>query len=160
MNDNAASRIHIRFPGDLEYIPAIRKFVADILQAENFSSKLAYRSEIIIDEICNNAVSFGCQSINASVDLECIVAAQQIEFVVRDEGGSSEHIHRLKTAVANAENTAQTLDIQQLNKHLGLEIVRMISDKVDISIDANHITSVRVVKSRESESDTAPHNPA
>ena len=64
--------VRVKFPGDLEYIPAVRKFVSEILQVCRFDQKFAFRSEIIIDEICNNAVTYGCTSQNASVTVVCV----------------------------------------------------------------------------------------
>jgi len=143
----------IEFPGDLEYIPAVRKFVADILHANNFDPKFSYRSEIIIDEICNNAVNFGCKSDEATVTLHCTVKDDQVEYVVKDEGGSQTNITNLKKAI---EKKAQRYDatppeLTPLEKQLGLEIVRTISDGVEFEIDEQNVTCVKILKKREIE---------
>jgi anti-sigma regulatory factor (Ser/Thr protein kinase) len=144
----------VKFPGDIEYIPTIRKFVSEVLLANNFTPKFAYRSEIIIDEICNNAVSFGCLSVDAAVELTCEVHEKHIELMIKDEGGRKEDIKRLKLAV-NKEAKGPFVEVgnqASRKESLGLEIVRMLSENVSVDVDKNNLTSIKVVKARESES--------
>lgn len=143
MNIEFPYKIELSFPGDLEYIPSIRKFISEVLQVSNFSTKFAYRSEIIVDEISNNAVNYGCRDENASVNLECLIHEDHIEFDIRDQGGSKEHINRLHNAI-NAEP-----EDKSANKGLGIEIVRMLSESMDINIDDQNLTSVHIIRKRE-----------
>jgi len=140
--------LDITFPGDLEYIPAIRKFVAEILQVSSFSPRFAYRSEIIVDEICNNAVVYGCHSENAEISLSSRVGSDNIEFIIKDQGGTRENITRLKKAVTT---DAAEKDESINQEGLGLEIVRMLSERMDVVIDENNLTSVHIVRKREDE---------
>ena len=144
----------VKFPGDIEYIPTIRKFVSEVLLANNFTPKFTYRSEIIIDEICNNAVSFGCLSVDAGVELTCEVYEKHIELMIKDEGGRTEDIKRLKLAVSKeAKGPFMEVGGQGSKKeNLGLEIVRMLSENVSVDIDKNNLTSIKVVKAREDDS--------
>jgi len=146
------------FPGDLEYIPAVRKFVSDMLAAGNFSPKFAYRSEIIIDEICNNAVNFGCLSVDANVELACRIDTREVEFIIKDEGGRKEDVKKLSEAIKKKPPAKQPSAAKNAgdDKCLGLEIVRMISDRVDFQIDKNNITSVRVIKKRDGQAVETP----
>jgi anti-sigma regulatory factor (Ser/Thr protein kinase) len=140
-----------RFPGDLEYIPAIRKFVADLLQVANFSPKFAYRSEIIIDEICNNAVTYGCRSENAEIELVTTLHEDGIEFTIVDQGGDKHHLKRLKNA-AKADRT----DKKVPEPHgIGLEIVRMLSERLDVVINEENLTSIHIVRKKETEPDSS-----
>ena len=139
--------VNVRFPGDLEYIPAVRKFVAELLQVSNFSSKFAYRSEIIVDEICNNAVAYGCRTDDAQIDLLNTIFDDRIEFTIRDEGGTKDNVRRLKTA---AKTTGRGKK-EQTQQGLGLEIVRMLSERLDVVINEENLTSVHIVRKREDE---------
>lgn len=141
-------QFHVKFPGSLEYIPAVRKYVSDTLLANKFDAKFTYRSEIIVDEICNNAVAYGCVSVDAIVELLCTIHGDRIEFEIKDEGGRDEDLHRLSKAV---KRKARRMLPQDLGKKdsLGLEIVRMLSDELNFEVDPNNLTSVRVVKLRE-----------
>jgi len=139
--------IDLAFPGDLGYIPPVRKFVAEMLQANNFSSKFAYRSEIIVDEICNNAVTFGCKTSGAQVVLTFTIDGDRLELIVKDQGGSKEDRERLRSLVKGKKN----LNIRKEpdKDKLGLEIVKMLSEHIELEIDSNNLTTVRVVRKRD-----------
>ena len=138
-------KIAIRFPGDLEYIPAVRKFVSELLLVSNFGQKFAYRSEIIVDEICNNAATYGSQEKNSQVELICELFENRIEFTINDQGGDKTHLERLQTALRNAGQK----NSEEINAGLGLEIVRMLSESMDVVIDEKNLTSVHVIRKRE-----------
>ncbi len=137
--------VNVRFPGDLEYIPAVRKFISELLQVSSFDSKFAYRSEIIVDEICNNAVVYGCRTDNAEIELINKVFDDRIEFTIQDQGGTKDNLRRLKNAV----KTTAPEKKEQSQQGLGLEIVRMLSERLDVVIDEENLTSVHVVRKRE-----------
>jgi anti-sigma regulatory factor (Ser/Thr protein kinase) len=137
-------RIAVSFPGELDYIPLVRKLFSDILLELRFSPKFTFRSELIIDELCNNAVSYAAAITRSSVDLMCEVHRDRVEFIVKDRGGSSDHVLRLQEAVA-AESPWKDLK----DKNLGLELVRMLSENVSYSIDEKNLTQVHVVRRRE-----------
>jgi len=146
--DTANYQFCVKFPGSLEYIPAVRKFVSETLLANNFDPKFTYRSEIIVDEICNNAVSFGCVSVDAVVELQCMVHGDRIEFEIKDEGGKPDDLKRLTEAVKKRPRKGSPRDMGKKDS-LGLEIVRMLSDQITFETAANNLTTVRVVKLRE-----------
>ena len=138
-------KITVKLPGDLEYIPSIRKFVSEVLQVSGFSSKFAFRSEIIVDEICNNAVSYGSDNeLGSEVELICEIFKDRIEFVVKDKGGKSIHTDRLKDAI-NKKSKSETFD----PFGLGLEIVKMLSESIKFEIGDNNVTSIHIVRKRE-----------
>jgi anti-sigma regulatory factor (Ser/Thr protein kinase) len=153
MVDTKSRIFSLKFPGDLEYIPSVRKFVSEVLLASNFDAKFAYRSEIIVDEICNNAVSYGCIRPEAVIDLVCSIFADRIEFMIRDEGGKKDDIQQLEVAVKSDPRSIPIDQIDQSGKKtsLGLEIVRMLSKDVTFEVDQNNLTSIKVVKVREDE---------
>ena len=145
MTDDRYS-VRLRFPGDIDYIPAVRKFVAEMLGAAKFSAKFAYRSEIIVDEVCHNAVTFGCQSPNAEIELAFRIHHDRVELEVKDPGkGKDTDRRRLKLAVERGASP----DAMRPKEQLGLEIVKMLAEKLDFEIDENNLTSVRVVRRRE-----------
>ncbi|MFP4163967.1 MAG: ATP-binding protein [Chitinispirillaceae bacterium] len=136
-------KIKVKLPSDLEYIPSIRKFVSEVLQVSGFSSKFAFRSEIIVDEICNNAINYGNESRpDTEVELICEIHQDRIELLVKDQGGNPLHTDRLKEAVKSKE-------AKEKDDQLGLEIIKMLSEKVELEIDENNVTSIHVVRKRE-----------
>ena len=145
MNISFPYEVSIKFPGDLEYIPAVRKFIAELLQVSDFSPKFAYRSEIIVDEICNNSVVYGCQTEDAEIELKNNILNDRIEFTIKDQGGTRDNQVRLQKAAENMSETSGEQD----KAGLGLEIVRMLSERLDVIIDEDNLTSVHVVRKRE-----------
>jgi anti-sigma regulatory factor (Ser/Thr protein kinase) len=144
----------VTFPGSLEYIPAVRKYVSEMLLSNNFDPKFAYRSEIIVDEICNNAVTHGCVSVSAQVELHCTVGDDRVEFKIKDEGGEKENLGRLTHAVKKRAHKVQG-QVLERKESLGLEIVHMLSDELSFEIDADNLTTVRVVKLREEDGEAS-----
>jgi len=144
-----AFQFHVKFPGSLDYIPAVRKYVSETLVANNFDPKFTYRSEIIVDEICNNAVCFGCVTVDAIVELTCTIHGDRIEFLIKDEGGREDDLKRLTEAIRRKPKRVYAQEAGGRKGSLGLEIVRMLSDEISFEVDPNNLTSVRVVKVRE-----------
>jgi anti-sigma regulatory factor (Ser/Thr protein kinase) len=142
--------ISVRLPSDLEIIPSIRKFVSEVLQVSGFSAKFAFRSEIIIDAICNNAITHGSATAGGAdndVELSCVVHRDRIEVVVRDHGGSPADIAKLKEAVRRNRMGLPLPDYEAGG--MGLEIVKLLSETIDITVDENNLTSIHVVRKRE-----------
>jgi anti-sigma regulatory factor (Ser/Thr protein kinase) len=150
MADNDSYSVTITFPGDLEYIPAVRKFVSETLQVSDLDQKFAFRSEIIVDEICGNAVSYGCVKPDAQVELTIKVMEDRVEFRIEDEGGCRENVERLRTAVNEQRRLRESgPQVEAVTAGLGLEIVRMLSEEIDLEVDDSNLTSIRVVRRRE-----------
>jgi len=140
--------ISVRLPSDLEIIPSIRKFVSEVLQVSGFSAKFAFRSEIIVDAICNNAITHGSSGgVDGEVELSCVIHGDRLEVVVRDNGGSSADIERLKEAVRRTRLGLPLPDYD--SGGMGLEIVKLLSETIDINVDENNVTSIHVVRRRE-----------
>jgi anti-sigma regulatory factor (Ser/Thr protein kinase) len=139
MESETPYRIAVSFPGELEYIPLVRKMVSDILQVLHFSTKFTFRSEFIVDELCNNAVTYGSGTDRSIVEILCDTYNDRVEFTVKDRGGSSENIKRLRQAIAE----------EPIGKGGGLELVRMLAEKVEFTIDERNLTQIHVVRKRE-----------
>ncbi len=111
----------------------------------NSATKFAYRSEIIVDEISNNAVNYGCKDENAFVDLECTVDEDKIEFTIKDQGGTQDDLE--KTSRLQSKTNWKKMKLEK--KGLGIGIVKMLSESMDINIDEQNLTSIHVVRKRE-----------
>jgi anti-sigma regulatory factor (Ser/Thr protein kinase) len=142
--------IKMRFPSDLDYISPVRKFVAETLQVNHFSPKFAYRSEVIVDEICHNAITHGSRTMDATVEIDCRIFPDRFEFQANDQGGKKEDLERLKNAVKKANaKAAEAYMEKEDGRGLGLEIVRLLSEDVKLEISQDNMTTVRVVRKRE-----------
>jgi anti-sigma regulatory factor (Ser/Thr protein kinase) len=140
----------IKIPSDADYIPPVRKFISEMLQVQRFSPKFSFRAEVIVDEICFNAVMYGSRSIDAAIDLICSVYSDRVEFQINDEGGNLENVEQLKRIINQSDECLEkNFELVKSSKGLGLEIVRMLSAKVNLKIRKDNITSIHVVKKRE-----------
>ncbi|MDR0306623.1 MAG: ATP-binding protein [Chitinispirillales bacterium] len=147
-------KITVTLPSDLEIIPSIRKFISETLQVSGFSTKFAFRSEIIIDEICNNAICYGSEGEgdDKKIELSCEIHDDRMEVMVKDHGGSSIHTERLKEAVSR---NRLGLPLELETPGLGLEIVKLLSETIEFTVDENNVTSIHAVRKREEEIDQA-----
>jgi anti-sigma regulatory factor (Ser/Thr protein kinase) len=139
----------IKFPSDLDYIAPVRKFVAETLSVTKFSPKFAYRSEVIVDEICHNAIIHGSRSLDATVEMVCKIFPDRFEFQVNDQGGKKDDLDRLKTAMKKADTRLAEITEEKDSRGLGLEIVRLLSEEVKMEVGEGNTTTVRVVRKRE-----------
>jgi anti-sigma regulatory factor (Ser/Thr protein kinase) len=139
----------VKFPSDLDYVAPVRKFVAETLTVNKFTPKFAYRSEVIVDEICHNAIIHGSRTVDATVEIECKIFPDRLEFQVNDQGGRKDDVERLKNVMKKAD--AHRADYLQDKdaRGLGLEIVRLLSEEIKLEVGADNMTTVRVVRKRE-----------
>jgi len=150
MDNNNPYSIKMRFPSDLDYIPPVRKFVAETLQVNHFSSKFAYRSEVIVDEVCHNAIIHGSRTMDAMVEIDCKIYPDRFEFQAHDQGGTKDDLDKLKAAMKKTEAGSVGASLEKKEKTgLGLEIVRLLSEDVKLEIGKDNVTTVRVVRKRE-----------
>lgn len=141
-------KIKLSFPSDQDYIPPIRKFIAEMLQVNDFTSKSAFRTEVIVDEICDNAINFGSLGVHSCIEIGCDIFQDRVELVIKDEGGNKDNVQRLHSVMI--ENKKESTDNIQDKRHgLGLEIVRMLAEDVKVEVDQNNLTSIRIVRKRE-----------
>ena len=145
MKHDAPHRIAVSFPGELDYIPLVRKLFSDILQVLHFSAKFTFRSEFIIDELCNNAVTYGSSTDPSPVELICETYRDRVEFTVKDTGGSRENITRLRQAI----DAPLLFNETGRGSDNGLELVRMLAEDVTCTIDDKNVTQIHVVRKRE-----------
>ncbi len=151
MSEIKEQTIKIKFPSNIGYVSPIRNLISDLLQVREYSRKFAYRSEVIVDEVCSNAIQYGSKKENAAVNLDCIISDEKFEIHVQDQGGNSADVGRLKEAVAsdNIDINEEVSKIRKLARGgFGLEIVRMLSEEVELKIGENNMTTLKVVRKK------------
>jgi len=131
----------VEFPVDADFIPAVRKLVAEATLIEGFTPKFSYRTEIIVDELCNNAVKYGPCSPQTSIKIRCDFKDDVLELTVQDPGGSAKDLQNLRKVISAEQ------DRQHFLGH-GLEIVRMLTSGMEVSQTTSGETVIRVVKRR------------
>ena len=136
----------IKVPSDLEYIPPLRRFIAEIARVEGFSKKFCFRTEIIVDELTTNGVLHGSQEVHSSITLKAGFEDGAMSLSVQDQGGSRSNLENLKRAVYNPKPSTG-----ERKKGRGLVIVQMFSSEINIDVGEDGRTQVRVVKSMDPE---------
>lgn len=141
-----SSTVSISLPSLMFYVPLFREFVADILMRSGFTERFAYRTEIIVDELCTNAIRYGSKDSTSRIEVKLSWSEEHIDLSVIDEGGSEENISSLRKII----NAPKTENVDTVPKsHLGLEIVKMLSENIEVSVDDENVTSVHIIRNRE-----------
>ena len=151
MSTEKLQNIKVNIPGNLGYVSAVRNLVSDLLQVNDYSRKFAYRSEVIVDELCSNAIQYGCKKDNSSIELSCLISDEKFEIQVMDEGGESVNLNKLKSAV-DSDLSEINMEVSRIKEFarggFGLEIVRMLSEEVELKIGEDNMTTLRVVRKK------------
>lgn len=140
---NGALTYTVTVPSDLEYIPPLRQFIAEIARVEGFSKKFCFRTEIIVDELATNGILHGSQEVHTSITLAARFDSENMHLSVQDHGGSVQNLENLKRAVYSPK---PSLDKK---KGRGLVIVQMLASEVKIKLEESGHTQVQVVKVKE-----------
>ncbi|MGM0443606.1 MAG: ATP-binding protein [Fibrobacterota bacterium] len=136
------NEISVSFPATIEYIPILREFVSDSLKGFGFSDKFSYRMEIMVDELAVNAVEHGSLSQKSRVDLNISIQDDFVSLNVKDEGGSRDKLNNLQEALISSPRRVSAEGNSRGN--LGLEIVKMLAESVDVTTEGETVTKVRV----------------
>ena len=139
-----ASGYSVTLPSDLEYIPPLRQFVAEIARVEGFSKKFCFRTEIIVDELVTNGILHGSQDVHSSISLSAVFEEGSMNLSVQDQGGTRQNIENLTRAVYSPKPPSN-----DRKKGRGLVIVQMLSSEVKIDLGENGQTQVHVIKSKD-----------
>lgn len=141
-----SSTVSISLPSLMFYVPLFREFVADVLMRSGFTERFAYRTEIIVDELCTNAIRYGSRDSTSRIEVKLTWSDDHIDLSVIDEGGSEENISSLRKIIDSPKpKNVDTIP----HSNLGLEIVKMLSENIEVSVDEDNITSVHIVRNRE-----------
>jgi anti-sigma regulatory factor (Ser/Thr protein kinase) len=140
-----SSAYRVQVPSDLEYIPPLRQFVAELARVEGFSKKFCFRTEIIVDELVTNGILHGSQDVHTTIALSARFEDAQMHLSVQDQGGSRKNLENLKRAVYSPRPSSDR------KRGRGLKIVQMLSSEIKIDLEENGNTQVHVVKSKDDE---------
>jgi anti-sigma regulatory factor (Ser/Thr protein kinase) len=140
-----SSAYSVQIPSDLEYIPPLRQFVAELARVEGFSKKFCFRTEIIVDELVTNGILHGSQDVHTTIGLSARFDDAQMHLSVQDQGGSRQNLENLKRSVYSPRPSGDR------KRGRGLKIVQMLSTEIKIDLEDNGNTQVHVVKAKDDE---------
>lgn len=79
--------IQLQIPSAAFYIEPVRAFVGNLAQSLGFSRKRVADIQLVLDEICSNAVHHGSADATVGVKLCISIDTDALEIIVRDTGG-------------------------------------------------------------------------
>lgn len=82
----AKADIKLKIPSTVFYIEPIRVFIGNLAQNLGFSRKRVADIQLVIDEICSNAIHHGSVDATVGVKLRIRIDTHSLEILVRDTG--------------------------------------------------------------------------
>ena len=140
-----AAAYSVQVPSDLEYIPPLRQFIAELARVEGFSKKFCFRTEIIVDELTTNGILHGSQDVHTTISVGVAFDNSEMHLSVQDQGGSRQNLENLKRSVYSPKPS------NDKKRGRGLKIVQMLSSEIKIDLAENGNTQVHVVKAKDDE---------
>ena len=139
----AKADIRLKIPSSVFYVEPVRAFIGNLAQSLGFSRKRVADIQLVLDEICSNAVHHGSATPTAGIQLRIGVDADTLEILVRDTGtGITQQAcwltqERLSEIEANRSPSNES-------GH-GIFIAKSLSDTHEMQANAAGGTDVRVV---------------
>jgi anti-sigma regulatory factor (Ser/Thr protein kinase) len=145
-----ASTYKLELPSDLDYVSPLRHFVAELARLEGFPKKFCFRTEILVDELCTNAVVHGPEDPRGEIQVQLTLTPERLDLSVQDRGGRQEKLDTLRKAVYSPRPQ------QNDAKGRGLVIVQMLSDELKLNLTDGGHTQIQVTKLREEDGSDTP----
>jgi len=142
---NRPDVINLAFPADLVYVPAIRRFISQIVLQKGYNRKDGFRIETIVDEICNNAIEHGENvKLGEPIRVQCQVDNEKINFVVLNRT-NAEKARQMEQVLQNLDQQPGSADS---TRGRGLSLVKKLVKELDVNFTDNG-TNVHITKLKE-----------
>ena len=139
----AQSDIQLQIPSAAFYIEPVRAFVGNLAQSLGFSRKRVADIQLVLDEICSNAVHHGSVDATVGVKLCIRIDTHALEILVRDTGGRHA---REKNWLTHARLSEIEMNRSPNNESgHGIFIAKSLADMHDMQPNEAGGTDVRVV---------------
>ncbi len=128
-------------PSCLEYIRPIQVFIGQLAQQLGFCRTRIYDIELIIDEVCSNAIEHGSETPNSGIDLTLMFDSSKLEIHVRDKGKC---VQGNWLATGRLDEVSQKMTPDSERGH-GIFLAEKLSDSLEILTNPLGGTDVQVV---------------
>ena len=139
----ANADIKLKIPSAAFYIDPIRAFIGNLAKNLGFPRKRVADIQLVIDEICSNAVHHGSIDATVGIKLQIKSDAHSLEILVRDTGvrhkGQKNWLTRERLSEIEANRSPSN------ESGHGIFIAKSLSDTCEMKINAAGGTDVRVV---------------
>ena len=141
--------IRMKMPSDIGLVPSVRACISEFFSLCKIERKEAFHIEMIVDELCNNAIEHGTQDENRTIEVLCCANDEQIEINVyngyslratKEKIGHDIEKDMKKWALSPSEH-------EDAFRGRGLGLVRNFSDGYEINSSTDG-TWVHVIKKR------------
>ena len=150
--------VNMKIHAELEFVPSVRECVVDFAQSCGLSGKTVFQTEMIIDELCNNAIEHGTQDEHKSIEILCSISEKDVEINVYN--GYSFKAVKEKTGYDIERSMERWADSPNSTEDefrgRGLALVKRLSDSFEINSSFDG-TWVHVIK-KKGEPDYASTN--
>ncbi|RKU36930.1 hypothetical protein C6496_11235 [Candidatus Poribacteria bacterium] len=82
----AKADIKLKIPSAVFYIEPVRAFIGNLAQSLGFPRKRVADIQLVLDEVCTNAVHHGSANTAVGIKLRIGIDAHALEILVRDTG--------------------------------------------------------------------------
>lgn len=131
---------------NFSFVPGIRSCISRAAYNFGFDDRESYHIEIVIDEICNNAIEYGSKRKNGKIKLECKFTKNEMEFILKDYGDKEFNVDKALSKNFNLlKDEVRKGEMETPRRGRGLIIVKKLVDKLDIKTGKNG-TQVRIIK--------------
>ena len=149
---NSEDDFGMEIPSDLDYIPPIRQFVSELVEAKGFTKKFCFRTEVVVDELCTNAIVHGSQEINDHISVSVKFGEEQVKMVIQNKGGTEDNINSLKAAIEDPGSFFSR------EKGRGIAMAKLLCDELKMEPSGEGFTQVVVIKSTRYDSNEPGEN--
>lgn len=139
----AQADIQLQIPSAAFYIEPVRAFVGNLAQSLGFSRKRVADIQLVLDEICSNAVHHGSANATVGVKLYISIDAHTLEILVRDTGPKQTGEKNWLTHERLSEIEMHRSPSSESGH--GIFIVKSLADKHEMHPNEVGGTDVRVV---------------
>ena len=139
----AKADIELKIPSAVFYIEPVRAFIGNLAQSLGFPRKRVADIQLVLDEVCTNAVHHGSANATVGIKLQIRADTQALEILVRDTGAGKAKRkdwlthERLLEIEANRSPSSES-------GH-GIFIAKSLSDTHEMQSNEAGGTDVRVV---------------
>ena len=133
--------LRLAVPSCLKYIRPIQMFIGQLAQQLGFCRTRIYDIELIIDEVCSNAIEHGSENPDSGIDLTLMFDSSKLEILVRDKGKS---VRENWLATGRLDEVSQKMTPDSERGH-GIFLAEKLSDSLEILINPLGGTDVQVV---------------
>jgi anti-sigma regulatory factor (Ser/Thr protein kinase) len=139
----AKANIELKIPSAVFYIEPVRAFIGNLAQSLEFPRKRVADIQLVLDEVCSNAVHHGSANATVDVKLRIGVDVHALEILVRDTGSGDTRQKSWLTRERLLE--IETSRSPSSERGHGIFIAKSLSDTHEMQSNEAGGTDVRVV---------------